>query len=92
MVDLDLGRLVGIVRGLGGPFELTVDAERERIYVLDFRQSVIRVIDLAPMFACLDRGEALECGGDSPDPACTAECSPVQLGVVGRPVAVEELR
>ncbi|HJL06265.1 MAG TPA: hypothetical protein RMH85_20370 [Polyangiaceae bacterium LLY-WYZ-15_(1-7)] len=92
VVDLDLGRLVGIVRGLGGPFELTVDAERERIYVLDFRQSVIRVIDLAPMFACLDRGEALECGGDSPDPACTAECSPVQLGVVGRPVAVEELR
>ena len=82
-IDVDLGRLVGIVRGLGGPFELAVDAPRERLYVLDFRSSVIRVIDLAPMFDCLD---------DRNPTMREAECSPRQLGVVGRPVAVTELR
>lgn len=83
VVDVDLGRLVGIVRGLGGPFELTVDVGRDRLYVLDFRSSVIRVIDLQPMFACL---------GDDMGTARDAECSPQQIGVVGRPVAVTELR
>ena len=83
VVDVDLGRLVGIVRGLGGPFELAVDVPRRRLYVLDFRSSVIRVIDLGPMFTCLM--------DDGMEPL-TEECSPRQLGVVGRPDAVTELR
>ncbi len=83
IVDVDLGRLVGVVRGLGGPFELAVDTERKRVYVLDFRSSVIRVIDLLPMFVCLSDDEGM---------MRTEECSPRQIGVVGRPDAVTELR
>lgn len=83
VLDVDLGRLVGIVRGLGGPFELVVDATRKRLYVLDFRSSVIRVIDLEPMFDCLS---------NDPERMLDVECSPQQIGVVGRPVAVTELR
>lgn len=83
VVDVDLGRLVGVVRGLGGPFELAVDTTRRRLYVLDFRSSVIRVIDLAPMFDCLS---------DETMMMRTEECSPRQIGVVGRPDAVTELR
>lgn len=90
VIDVDLGELVGIVRSLGGPFELAVDPGRgkpseggygPRVYVADFRTSVIRVVDLEPMASCL-RGVTPEDG----------ECSPQLLGVVGRPVAVRELR
>ncbi len=90
VIDVDLGELVGIVRSLGGPFELVVDPGRgkpseggygPRVYVADFRTSVVRVVDLGPMAACLR--------GATPD---DGECSPQLLGVVGRPVAVRELR
>ena len=84
MIDVDASRLVGIVRGLGGPFELAVDVRRRRVYVLDFRSSVIRVIDLEPMFACLN-----DATFDRAQDA--AECSPLTLGIVGRPRAVREL-
>ncbi|MEM9074328.1 MAG: hypothetical protein AAGE52_37890 [Myxococcota bacterium] len=81
VIDVDLSRLVGIVRGLGGPFELAVDAPRERVYVVDFRTSVLRIIDLDPMLRCL-RGDVNVDG----------ECSPELLGIVGRPDATRELR
>lgn len=84
VVDVDLQQLVGIVRGLGGPFEIAVDARsvgRRRAYVLDFAQSVIRVLDLEGTLDCLS------------DPGAVVEsCSPRQVGVLGRPVAVRELR
>ena len=80
VVDVDLGVLVGIVRNLGGPFEITVDVPRQRAYVLDFVASTVRFIDLAPMFACL-RGDLM--AGD--------ECSPRLLGLLGRPAARDEL-
>ncbi|MCA9506573.1 MAG: hypothetical protein KC616_26035 [Myxococcales bacterium] len=86
VIDVDAGRLVGIVRSLGGPFELEVDVARRRLYVLDFRSSVIRVIDLLPMFECLDDDDFIEMNVDRND-----ECSPLTLGVVGRPRAVREL-
>jgi len=87
VIDVDLQMLVGVVRGQGGPFELVVDTVRDRVYVLDFRSSVIRVIDLAPMFECLDDADF--------DPMMMSEasdeCSPQTVGIVGRPRAVQEL-
>ncbi len=84
VIDVDLQRLIGIARGIGGPFEIAIDSVtpgRRRIYVLDFRQSVVRVLDLEPTLDCLS------------DPATTVEsCSPRQIGVLGRPVSVQELR
>ncbi len=85
VIDLDAERLVGIVRSLGGPFELAVDVEREKVYVGDFRSSVLRVLELRPMFECLTD---MEVSGEDAD---GEECSPVPLGFVGRPRAVQEL-
>jgi hypothetical protein len=84
VIDLDAERLVGIVRSLGGPFELAVDEARKRVYVGDFRSSVLRVLDLEPTFDCLT-DEDYDGSDDEP------ECSPTQLGFVGRPRAVQEL-
>ena len=89
VLDVDLGRLVGIVRGLGGAFELAsseVDVggeTREVLVVSDFSNSIIRVLDLDPMFECLDdmgyEGET------------DRECSPEPLGFIGQPNARREL-
>lgn len=49
IIDLGLGRDVGVVRGFSGPFDLEVDAARELLYVADFRSSTVRIIDLAPL-------------------------------------------
>ena len=80
VIDVDLGALVGVVRNLGGPFEIAVDVPRQRAYVLDFVASTVRFVDLAPMFACL-RGDLM----------AGAECSPQLLGLLGRPSARDEL-
>ena len=77
IVDVDLGRLLSVVRAMSGPFELLVDVPRERFYVIDFRASVVRAFDLAPFFACL--------GGGS------GECAPTPLGSIGAPRPVVEL-
>lgn len=81
VIDVDAGLLVGVVRAIGGPFDLAVDVPRQRLYVTDFRQSVMRVFDLSGALDCLD-----------PNSAAVGGCAPRPLGVVGRPVAVEELR
>ncbi|MCB9614332.1 MAG: hypothetical protein H6722_17990 [Sandaracinus sp.] len=81
VIDVDTGLLLGVVRAIGGPFDLAVDVARQRLYVADFRQSVLRVFDLSGTFACL-----------SPSGAESPACAPVPLGVVGRPLAVQELR
>ena len=83
VIDVDAGLQVGIVRNLGGPYELAVDVPRRLVYVGDFRSSVLRVLDLEPMFDCLDDTD-FTASGDG-------ECSPVPLGFVGRPRAVQEL-
>jgi len=38
--------VITIVHNLNGPFELAIDAARRRLYVADFRASVVRVMDL----------------------------------------------
>ncbi len=82
VIDVDSGLLLGVVRAVGGPYDLAVDVPRQRLYVADFRQSVLRVFDLSGTFACLRPTSE----GESP------ACTPRPLGVVGRPVAVQELR
>ena len=49
VVDLASGRARSVVRNLSGPFDLAIDPVRQRLYVADFRSSVVRVLDLAPV-------------------------------------------
>lgn len=82
VIDVDHRKTIGIVSGLSGPFEFEVDKTRQRLYVLDFRTSVVRVVTLAPLVACLT--------GASSSP--NQQCSPEILGMLGVPNAVEYLR
>ena len=78
-IDADLSRVVGVIRGFSGAYDLAYDPLRERLYVSDYRVSVIRIVDLAPLFDCvLDRTSA-------------TTCSPRLLGMLGIPNAVQQL-
>jgi len=79
LIDVDVPRLISVYRGVSGPFDLAVDPGKERLFITDFRASVIRIVDLAPTLDCLAGSES-------------GECTPVQLGMLGRPRALEELR
>jgi DNA-binding beta-propeller fold protein YncE len=79
VVDVELGTLQAVARGLSGPFEIQVDAARQRVYVVDFRSSVIRVVDLRPLEACLSG-------------AGTGDCVPKTIALIGEPRPVETLR
>ena len=79
VIDVDLGVPVTVVNGVSGAFEIMVDEDRQRLYVVDFRTSVIRVIDLLPMLDCYSSG-------------VPEECAPRLIGLLGRPAALEELR
>lgn len=83
--DVDSGRLVSMARGMNGPFELMVDSSggQERLLVVDFRVSVIRFFDLAPLVACL---------GLTTAPTEAPQCAPRMIGMLGVPSTVEELR
>jgi DNA-binding beta-propeller fold protein YncE len=78
VVDLVAREVATVVRGMSGPFEFEVDVVRERLYVADFRTSVIRVVDLAPMLRCFSEPGMLD-----------RECAPELLGLVGRPTTLE---
>ena len=79
VIDVDLGLPVTVVNAVSGAFELVIDADRARMYVVDFRTSVIRVYDLTPALDCHSMG-------------VPEQCAPNLLGLLGRPSAVEELR
>lgn len=81
--DTDALRLVSVVRGFNGPFETEVDVARGRLYVTDFRVSVVRVLDTQPLEDCLALGMA---------PGMEPSCAPVAMGMLGVPSTVEELR
>ncbi len=49
VIDLQTMLTAGVVPNLSGPFDLALDEARQLVYVADFRSSVIRVIDLAPL-------------------------------------------
>ena len=79
IIDVDLGLPLTVISGVSGAFELVVDVGRQRLYVVDFRTSVIRIIDLDPMLDCFSSG-------------VPEECSPRLIGLLGNPDAVQELR
>jgi DNA-binding beta-propeller fold protein YncE len=49
VVDLRTMRVRSMRPNLSGPWDLVLDPERGFVYVADFRSSVLRVIDLAPV-------------------------------------------
>ena len=49
VVDVALGRSVVVVTGMTGPQDIAFDPLRQLLYVADFRDSVVRVIDVRPL-------------------------------------------
>jgi DNA-binding beta-propeller fold protein YncE len=49
ILDAVTSEVLSIVHNFSGPFELGLDAPRKRLYVADFRSSVVRVLDLTPL-------------------------------------------
>ncbi|MEM1010134.1 MAG: hypothetical protein AAGJ35_14150, partial [Myxococcota bacterium] len=78
ILDLDQGQVLGITKGMSGPFEIAVDLEREWVFIADFGVSTIRVVSLDPLRQCL------EAQGDT-------ECSPRVIASIGIPQPVEEI-
>lgn len=81
VIDLERRVVATVIRGMSGPFEMSIDPTRNRLYVADFRTSAVRVVDISPLGACLT-GPGVE----------GRECAPELIGVLGRPVAAEEVR
>ena len=54
IIDAELLQGITVLTNISGSFEFVVDVPRERIYVADFSTSVLRIADLAPLFACLE--------------------------------------
>jgi hypothetical protein len=48
-VDADTGATAGVVPGFAGPYELAVDTVGQIVWVVDFRDSVLRAIDYRPL-------------------------------------------
>lgn len=76
VVDLQSGFARSIVRNLSGPFEIALDEARQRLYAADFRSSVVRVLDLAPVVA----------------PNATGDTSARLVATLGAPRVVQELQ
>ena len=76
VIDLESGFARSIVRNLSGPFEIVLDEARQRLYAADFRSSVIRVLDLAPVLA----------------PDASGETSARLVATLGAPRVIQELR
>jgi DNA-binding beta-propeller fold protein YncE len=49
IMDAATSELLSVVHNFSGPFEMGLDSARKRLYVADFRSSVVRVLDLAPI-------------------------------------------
>jgi DNA-binding beta-propeller fold protein YncE len=49
LVDLAAMQTRAVVPNLSGPHGVAFDAARQRLYVTDFRSSVVRIVDLAPL-------------------------------------------
>ncbi|MEZ4288065.1 MAG: hypothetical protein R3A47_07955 [Polyangiales bacterium] len=79
IIDVDNLQSLTAIKNVTGAFELVIDAGRQRLYVVDFRSSVVRVFDLSVLDDCYNDGIPLE-------------CAPQALGLLGYPEPVEELR
>ncbi|MCA9610013.1 MAG: hypothetical protein KC619_30665, partial [Myxococcales bacterium] len=49
IIDVAAGALVSVVGGFSGPFEIVVDPSNQRLYMVDFTVSVVRIVDLTPL-------------------------------------------
>ncbi|MCB9591380.1 MAG: hypothetical protein H6719_01500 [Sandaracinaceae bacterium] len=49
IIDAEVGALVAVVGGFSGPFETVIDPHANRLYMVDFSVSVIRVLDISPL-------------------------------------------
>lgn len=76
VVDLQSQATLEVMYGLNGPFDLAFDADRELLYVTDFRSSQVRIVDLHELSQCITRQND------------TGECAPRTIGLLGaaRPV------
>lgn len=76
VIDLATGLARSVVRNLSGPFDIALDGPRARLYVADFRSSILRVLDLASV---------MRAGADGETTARLA-------ATIGKPRIVQELR
>lgn len=79
IIDPIDGQIIDIERGFSGPFAIASD-EQGRVYVADFRASVVRILSLNELAACRAQG-----GADA------QPCRPGDVGIVGYPNIVDEL-
>ncbi|HET6337429.1 MAG TPA: hypothetical protein VFG30_29595 [Polyangiales bacterium] len=49
IMDATTSELLSVIHNFSGPFEMGLDSARKRLYVADFRSSVVRILDLAPI-------------------------------------------
>jgi len=76
IVDADTAEPLSIVHNFSGPFEIALDSARQRLYVADFRSSVVRVLDLRPIVE----------GASEEQPTSRV------VATLGRPKLVQELQ
>ncbi|MBN1652645.1 MAG: hypothetical protein JXA30_02595 [Deltaproteobacteria bacterium] len=81
VIDVDLGEPVAVIQGFSGPFELALDRWRKKIYVADFRSSIVRIVDLEPIV----------CVPESEDDACQKNQTSRIVATLGEPRPPEEL-
>lgn len=80
IVDIASMQVSAVVPNLSGPHGIAIDDARERLYVTDFRSSVVRVVDLSPL---------TEAGSVSED----GVLRPVRIiATLGTPRVVQELQ
>jgi DNA-binding beta-propeller fold protein YncE len=49
ILDAATAETLSVIHNFSGPFEVALDSARQRLYVADFRSSVVRILDLAPL-------------------------------------------
>jgi hypothetical protein len=79
IVDPLAAEVVTVARTLSGPYQLAVDPTRRRMYVGDFRSSVVWVVTLEPLVDCL---AGMRTG---------SSCEPFRVASIGEPRPVKEL-
>lgn len=79
VVHATTGAVLSIVHNLSGPFEVALDSMRMRLYVADFRSSVVRILDVSPLAAMSGSG-------------LTEPTSARVVATLGSPKLIEELQ
>lgn len=83
ILDRATGATLTVVPNFSGPFELAIDGARNRLYVADFRSSVVRIADLSPVLSVAAR-DVYE--------GVTEPTTATIVASIGRPRVVQELQ